>query len=122
MAQSYFECMGITYHWEGDYLIPDLVAPEAPHIGVWGLRRKDYLLKSKKPIYTGMLLSGKLNAHLEEVDRSADKMFSQLAEQMAVQEGITEQLKASDQMAWVCEMNNIQERATELINSDIIYE
>ena len=115
MKMTDFERKGLTYHWEGDYLIPDLVAPEAPHIGIWGLRRKDYLLKNKKPIYTGMLLSGKLNAHLEEVDRSADEMFSQLVEQMAAQEGITEQLKASNQMAWVGAMNNSRMRATETV-------
>lgn len=121
MKMTDFERKGLTYHWEGDYLIPDLVAPEAPHIGIWGLRRKDYLLKNKKPIYTGMLLSGKLNAHLEEVDRSADEMFSQLVEQMAAQEGITEQLKASNQMAWVGAMNNIRMRATETVCNDLIY-
>ena len=68
----------LTYHREGDYLLPDLIPPESPQIGVWGLRRKNYLLNSKKPIYTGLLLSGKLNAHLEEIDRSATEMLDRL--------------------------------------------
>ena len=88
----------LTYHHEGDYLIPNLIPPDNPHIGVCGLRRKDYLLKSKKPIYTGMLLSGKLNVHLEEIDRSASEMFSQLVDEMAKREDITETLKAENQM------------------------
>ena len=91
----------LTYHSEGDYLLPNVVPPKDPQIGVWGLRRKNYLLKSKKPLYTGMLLSGKLNAHLEEVDRTAGEMLDQLMEEMAKREGVTEALKASDQMAWV---------------------
>ena len=121
MKMTDFECMGGTYHQEGDYLIPDLIPPESPHIGVWGLRRKDYLLKNKKPIYTGMLLSGKLNTHLKEVDCCADEMFSQVVEQMAAREGITEQLKAKDQMIWVGKMNNIRMRATETVCNDLIY-
>ena len=121
MKMTDYERKGLTYHWEGDYLIPNLVAPKSPHIGVWGLRRKDYLLKNKKPIYTGMLLSGKLNAHLEEVDRSANEMFSQLVEQMAVREGITEQLKADDQMEWVCRMNAVRNSAEEVVLTDLIY-
>ena len=91
----------LTYHSEGDDLLPNVVPPKDPQIGVWGLRRKNYLLKSKKPLYTGMLLSGKLNAHLEEVDRTAGEMLDQLMEEMAKREGVTEALKASDQMAWV---------------------
>lgn len=97
--KSLYEELGGTYHQEGDYPIPDLTAPPSPHIGVWGLRRKNYLLKNRAPIYTAMLLSGKLAAHLEEVDRQAKKMLFRLVEQIARAEGITEQLKADDQMA-----------------------
>ena len=110
-----------TYHRKGDYLIPNLIPPENPRIDVWGLRRKDYLLKSKKPIYTGMLLSGKLNAHLEEIDRSASEMFSQLVEQMAKREGITETLKTENQMEWVRRMNALRHAAEEVVLNNLIY-
>ena len=91
----------ITYHREGDYLIPDLLPPEEPHIGIWGQRRKQYLQQYHNGIYTGMLLSGKLNAHLEEIDRSANEMFDLLIKQYAARESMTEQLKAKNQMEWV---------------------
>ena len=74
----------ITYHHEGDYLIPDLLPPESPNIGVWGMRRRNYLRKYHDGIYTGMLLSSKLNAHLEEIDRSANEMFDLLMEQLGI--------------------------------------
>ena len=111
----------ITYHSEGDYRIPDLIPPRDPQIGVWGLRRKSFLLNSKKPIYTGLLLSGKLNAHLEEVDQQAEEMLLRLVDQMARAEGVTEQLKATDQMAWVGAMNNIRARAEEVVYKQMIY-
>lgn len=119
--KSLFEELGGTYHREGDYLIPDLIAPEAPRIGVWGMRRRDYLLKNRAPIYTGLLLSGKLNAHLEEIDRSASAMFELLIKQYAAREGVTEQLKATDQMEWVRRMNSIRDRVTEVVNHELIY-
>ena len=110
----------ITYHREGDYLLPDLLPPDAPKIGVWGMRRRDYLKKYHGGIYTGMLLSGKLNAHLEEIDRSANEMFDLLIQQYAAREGVTEELKAQDQVEWVRRMNGIRERATEAILADLI--
>ncbi len=113
--KSLYEQLGGTYHQEGDYLIPDLVPPPSPHIGMWGRRRKDYLLKNRELIFTDMLLGGKLNAHLEEVDRQAEEMLFRLVDQMARAEGITEQLKAADQMAWVGAMNNIRARAEEVV-------
>ena len=119
--KTIYEQFGGTYHREGDYLIPDLVPPPSPHIGIWGERRRQYLLKNREPIYTGLLLSGKLNAHLEEVDRQAEEMLFQLVDQMARAEGITEQLKAIDQMAWVGAMNNIRERAEEVVYAELIY-
>ena len=118
---SFYEELGGTYHQEGDYLIPDLAAPPSPHIGIWGIRRKNYLMKSREPIYTAMLLSGMLNTHLEEVDRQAEEMLFRLVDQMARAEGITEQLKATDQMAWVGAMNNIRARAEEVIRNELIY-
>jgi len=90
----------LTYHWEGDYLIPDLEPPEAPRIGKYGTIRHNYLRDYHTGVFDGMLLSGKLNAHLEEVDRQANEMMELLTTQMAKAEGITEQLKAADQMAW----------------------
>lgn len=76
----------LTYHWEGDYLIPDLVAPELPQIGIWGERRRQFLRKHQKPIYDAMLMSGTLNIHLEEVDRSAEEMLDRIMAQMAERE------------------------------------
>ena len=119
--KSLYKQLGGTYHREGDYLIPDLVPPPAMRIGIWGERRRQYLLKNREPIYTAMLLSGKLNAHLEEVDSQAEEMLSRLVDQMARAEGITEQLKATDQMAWVGAINNIRARAEEVVHEELIY-
>ena len=111
----------LTYHHEGDYLLPNLIPPAAPRIGIWGIRRKNYLLKKKEPIYTGLLLSGKLNCHLEEIDRAANEMFELLMKQYAAREDMTEQLKAQDQMEWVRRMNGIRERVTETVMQELIY-
>ena len=110
----------LTYHWEGDYLIPDLVAPEAPHIGIWGERRRRFLRTHQKPIYDAMLMSGTLNAHLEEIERSAEEMLDRLMSQMTERQGVTEQLKAGDQMLWVQRMNSICHRAEEIVRRDLI--
>lgn len=111
----------LTYHREGDYLLPDLIPPESPRIGIWGMRRREFLRKYHSGIYTGLLLSGKLNAHLEEVDRLAEEMLFQLVNQMARTEGVTEELKATYQMAWVRAMNNIRARAEEMVYAELIY-
>ncbi len=111
----------LTCHREGDYLIPDLLPSEGPNIGVWGIRRRDYLRKHHDGIYTGMLLSGKLNAHLEEIDRSANDMFDLLVKQYAAREGVTEQLKAKDQMEWVRRMNSIRSRVEEIVFHELVY-
>ena len=111
----------LTYHWEGDYLIPDLEPPEAPRIGKYGTMRHNYLRDYHTGVFDGMLLSGKLNAHLEEVDRQAKEMMELLTTQMAKVEGVTEQLKAADQMAWVRAMNSIINRAEEFVLHDLIY-
>ena len=107
--------MKLTYHWEGEYLIPDLIAPESPHIGIWGERRRQFLRKHQKPVYDTMLMRGTLNAHLEAVDRAAEKMFDRLVTQMAEREGITESLKAENQMEWVRRMNAIRNCADEAV-------
>ena len=111
--------MKLTYHWEGEYLIPDLIAPESPHIGIWGERRRQFLRKHQRPVYDAMLMSGTLNAHLEEVDRAAEKMFDRLVTQVAEREGVTEALKAENQMEWVQEINNIRSRAEEIVRAEL---
>lgn len=113
--------MKLTYHWEGDYLIPDLVAPEAPRIGIWGERRRQFLRRHQKPLYDAMLMKGALNAHLEEIDRHAGEMIERLMTQMAENEGVTEGLKASNQMLWVQRMIRIRARAEEVVMSNLIY-
>ncbi len=110
----------INYHLEGDYLIPDLIAPETPDIGIWGERRRRFLREHKRPIYDAMLFSGKLNAHLEEVDRTAEEMLDRLMDQMSKREGVTEVLKASKQMEWVRQMNSIRNRVKEQIMAELI--
>ena len=113
--------MDLTYRIEGDYLLPNLTVPEAPKIGEYGTLRRNFLKEHKDPIYTGMLLSGKLNSHLEEIDRKADEMMERLTTQMAQSEGVTESLKATDQMKWVGMMNNIRQRAEETVMAELIY-
>lgn len=110
----------LTYHREGDYLLPDLIPPEIPRIGVWGKRRREFLRKHHDGIYTGLLLSGKLNAHLEEIERSASEMFDLLMKQYAEREGVTEELKALDQMEWVQRMYSIRERVEEVMLQEFI--
>ena len=113
--------MDLTYRIEGDYLLPNLTVPEAPKIGKYGTLRRNFLKEHKDPIYTGMLLSGKLNSHLEEIDRKADEMMERLTTQMAQSEGVTESLKASDQMKWVGLMNNFKASAEEVVMKELVY-
>ena len=113
--------MDLTYRIEGDYLLPNLTVPEAPKIGKYGTLRRNFLKEHKDPIYTGMLLSGKLNSHLEEIDRKADEMMERLTTQMAQSEGVTESLKATDQMKWVGMMNNIRHSAEEIVLKELVY-
>ena len=121
MDKSLFERMGGTYHLEGDYLLPDLSMPEIVPIGPWGQRHLWYIRKYKKGLYAALLSTGKLNSYLTDIDRQAEATFSQLVEQMARCQGVTEQLKAENQMAWIGGMNNIQAAAMEIVNSEIIY-
>ena len=113
--------MELTYTIQGDYLIPDLTVPESPKLGKYGTLRRTFLRKHRDGIYTGMLLNGTLNSHLEEVDRQAQKMLDDLTEQMKALNGVTEQLKAEDQMRWVQMMNSIRHSAEEVILNDLIY-
>lgn len=113
--------MELTYRLEGDYLLPNLSAPEEPRVGKYGMLRLSYLRKHRNGIYTGLFISGKLNSHLEEVDRQANEMVERLVEQMDEAEGVTEEMKAADQMKWVGLMNNIKVRAEEIVFKELIY-
>lgn len=113
--------MELTYTMQGDYLIPDLIVPESPKLGKYGMLRRTFLREHRDGIYTGMLLNGTLNSHLEEVDRQAQKMLDDLTEQMKALNGVTERLKAEDQMKWVQMMNSIRHSAEEVILNDLIY-
>ena len=113
--------MELTYTMQGDYLIPDLTVPESPKLGKYGMLRRTFLREHRDGIYTGMLLNGTLNSHLEEVDREANRMLEQLTTQMAQEQGVTEELKAQNQMLWVQRMNNIRQAAEEIIYSQLIY-
>ena len=121
MEKSTFEQMGGTYRQEGNYLLPNLTVPERVSIGIWGQRRRQYLRGHRKALYNALLLSGKLDNHLADINQQAEDMFFQLVKQMAEQEGITEQLKADSQMEWVGHMNNIRSAAEEIVNTEIIF-
>ena len=113
----------ITYTKQGDYYLPDLRLPEQPkvEIGIWGKRRLQYLKNHRPIIYTNLLTSCKLTAHLADIDEEATEMFDRIVKQFAKQEGVTEKLKAKDQMLWAKRMNNIRNQAEEIVNHEIIY-
>ena len=100
--------MELTYRTEGDYRLPNLEVPEAPKVGKYGMLRRSYLKSHRNGYYTGMQLSGRLNAHLEKIDREATKMVERLTVRMAREQGVTEELKASDEMKWVGFLHFIQ--------------
>ena len=110
----------IGYHLEGDYWIPNLIAPESPNIGIWGERRRRFLRAHRRPFYTSLLMTGKLNTHLEEVDQSVTEMEERLTAQFAEREHVTEALKAEDQMAWVQAMNSIRCRVEEIVRRELV--
>lgn len=123
MEKSIFEKMGGTYEQRGDYLLPCLILPaekEQP-IGIWGQRHLRYLKEYRRAIYITLLTSGRLNSYLADVDRQAQTLFFRLVKAMTEQEGITEQLKTEKQMEWVRKLNNINNRAKEIVNYEIIY-
>ena len=119
----YNERNGLWYELQGDYYIPCLVLDEEENqpIGMWGRKRLRYIKEHHRALYTSLLLSGNLNSHLAEINQRASEMFDLLIKQLVEKEGITEQLKATDQMAWVGAMNNIRNRAEEIVNTEIIY-
>ena len=119
----YDEKNGLWYELQGDYYIPCLKLPEEEQqpIGVWGQRHLRYIKQNRKVLYLNLLTSGRLNGHLADIDKQAEEMFSLLIKQMAECEGVTEKLKADNQMEWVGRMNNIRNRATEIVNKDLIY-
>ena len=115
------EKTGLKYELVGDYYYPCLAAPEAPKVGRFGMLYLDYLRNHKRVTYSGLMLSGKLKEHIEDIDRQAEEMFAQLVDQMKQTEGITEQLKATDQMEWVRRMNSIRDRAEEIVKSEVVF-
>ena len=117
------EKTGISYTLQGDYYLPNLALPpeEKKPIGVWGQRHLRYIRQHKRLLYSNLLTSGKLNGYLADVDRQGEEMFSRLVKQMAEREDINENLKAENQMEWVARMNNIRNRATEIVSADLIY-
>ena len=117
------ERTGIGYTLQGDYYLPDLQLPpeKETEIGVWGQRHLRYLKQNRKVLYTNLLTAGKLNEHLAEIDKQAEDMFLRLVKQKAEREGVTEKLKAENQMEWVGRMNNIRSRATEIVNAELIF-
>ena len=123
MNKSSFELNGGTYRTVGAYIIPNITLPAEANkpLGVWGLKRKDYLMNHKRVQFNIMLMNGTLWTHLAEIDEQASDMFSRLVEQMKVNEDITEKLKADDQMEWVARMNNIEARAREIVNHEMIF-
>ena len=120
--KSLFEQSGGTYTLQGDYRLPNLTVPaeEERPIGVWGQRRQNYLKHNRKVLYYNLLTSVKLHSHLADTEEQAQTLFSRLVKEYAEKEGVTEQLKATDQMEWVRRMNNICARATEVVNSEVV--
>ena len=124
MTDTLFEQLGGTYTQQGDYLLPNLALPaekETGNIGVWALRHKRYMKQHHKALYYNLLTSGKLHSHLADIEEQAQQLFLRLVKELAEKEGVTEQLKSTDQMKWVGKMNAIRNAATEIINQELIY-
>ena len=124
MSNTIFEQTGGTYTQVGDYMLPDLLPAEEEkeaNIGVWAMRHKRYLKQNHKVFYYNLLTSGKLNSYLVDIEQQAQDLFSRLVKDLAEKENVTENLKATDQMLWVRKMNNIRNRATEIVNAELIY-
>ena len=121
--KSLFEEMGGTYRQEGDYLIPNLALPNDDNyeIGKYGRMRLSYLKEHRKILYTNYVTEGTLSKHLSEIDKACNERMETLVPAMAKQEGVTEALKANDQMEWVCRMNNIRNRAEEIILREVVF-
>lgn len=124
MTDTLFEQLGGTYTQIGDYLLPDLSLPAEKDdrpIGIWGQRRLRYLKQYHKVIYYNLLTSGKLHSHLADIEEQAQQLFLRLVKELAEKESVTEKLKAENAMLWVRQMNNIRNRATEIVNNEVIY-
>ena len=119
----YVEKNGLWYELQGDYYIPCIKLPEKEQqpIGIWGQRHLRYIKQNRKVLYLNLLTSGKLNSYLVEIDQQAEDMFFRLVKQMAEREGVSETLKAENQMEWVQRINSIRNRAIEIVNTGIIY-
>ena len=124
MEKTIFEKMGGTYTQVGDYYLPNLKLPEEEkqaNIGVWGMMHKRFLKENHRVLYANLMTSGKLVTYLDDIERQATTMFLQLVKKLAEKENVTEELKAENQMLWVQKMNNIRNRATEIVNAEIIF-
>ena len=124
MAKTIFEEMGGTYTQVGDYYLPDLKLPEEEkqaNIGVWGMRHKRFLKENHRVLYANLMILGKFVAYLDDIEQQATAMFLRLVKELAEKENVTEELKAENQMLWVQKMNNIRDRATEIVNAELIF-
>ena len=124
MKQHYIdEKTGISYTLQGDYYLPNLILPteEIKPIGVWGQRHRHYLKEHRKATYTTLLTSGKLSGYLADIDEQAEEMFSRLVKQLSEKERVTETLKVENQMLWVQKMNNLRNKAMEIVSNELIF-
>lgn len=124
MTNTIFEQTGGTYTQIGDYMLPDLLPSEEEkeaNIGVWAMRHKRYLKQHHKVLYYNLLTSGKLNSYLADIEQQAQQLFFRLVKDLAEKESVTEELKSTEQMLWVQKMNNIRNRATKIVNAELIY-
>ena len=112
--------MELTYTKQGDYLLPNLKLPQNPNLGKYAMMRRSFLKENRPGLYTGMMISGRLNIHLTEIEQQAQTMMERLLTQLAKSEGVTEELKARDQLKWVQKMNNIRSRAEETVRKHLI--
>ena len=121
--KTLFEELGGTYTIQGDYRLPNLTVEKTDTrpIGVWGQRRLHYLKHHRKVLYYNLLTSGKLHSHLADIEEQAQELFTRLTHDLATKEGITEQLKSTDQMKWIQKINNIRERVIELVSTEVIF-
>lgn len=124
MTETLFEQFGGTYTKQGDYLLPNLILPaekETGNIGIWATRHKRYLKQYHKVLYYNLLTSGKMNSYLADIEQQAQQLFLRLVKELAEKENVTEELKADDMLLWVQKMNNIRNRAAEIVNNEVVY-
>ena len=123
MTDTLFEQLGGTYTQQGDYLLPNLTPPEKDvrPVGVWGERRLRHLKHNHKVLNYNLLTSGKLHSYLADTEEQAQALFSRLVRELAEKEGVTEQIKSADPIAWVRKMNNIRNRSSEIVNAEVVF-